>query len=213
MTVKNTRTPDICLRVDVPVCAFRPYESREYQDTHPVPPPSSVYGMLLSMCGVEREDKDRHSGIAMALAVEREPTRSRVFRKLRRGSDLEDIRPDYQDVLIDLKLWIWIATANDSADEPLVSCLRRALKNPHTISRSGGLSLGESSYLIDSVKKDQPAGDSVLQFLVPDSDGFYSLPVWIEHKSNQRRRDRFQIRAITVSEGLDVAWTDIQPAF
>jgi CRISPR-associated protein Cas5t len=76
-------TLPLCLFVEVPICAFRPYASREYQDTHPVPPPSAVYGMLLSFVGISREEKGRHQGVAMALAVENLPTRSRVFRKLR----------------------------------------------------------------------------------------------------------------------------------
>src|SRR5260370_9007937 len=90
--------------VEVPVCAFRPYASREYQDTFPVPPPSSVYGMLLSLLGVPRDQKEIHRGAEMALAVERLPRRSKVFRNLRRGSDLEDTRPDYHDLLMALLL-------------------------------------------------------------------------------------------------------------
>jgi CRISPR-associated protein Cas5t len=89
------------IRVEVPVCAFRPYASREYQDTFPVPPPATVYGMLLSLLGVLREEKERHRGTEMALAVAGLPGRSKVFRKLRRGSDLEDTRPDYQDLLME----------------------------------------------------------------------------------------------------------------
>jgi CRISPR-associated protein Cas5t len=90
------------IRVEVPVCAFRPYTSREYQDTFPMPTPATVYGMLLSVLGVSREPKDRHRGAEMALAVASLPGRAKVFRKLRRGSDLEDTRPDYQDLLMDL---------------------------------------------------------------------------------------------------------------
>ena len=37
----------LTLYVEVPICAFRPHSSREYQDTYPVPPPASVYGLLL----------------------------------------------------------------------------------------------------------------------------------------------------------------------
>src|SRR5215203_6052852 len=100
-------TDALCLQVEVPVCAFRPYASREYQDTYPVPTPASVYGMLLSLIGVQREDKGLHRGVDLALAVESVPERSKVFRKLRRGPDLENTRPDYQDVLTDLRLWVW----------------------------------------------------------------------------------------------------------
>ncbi|MEM9702748.1 MAG: CRISPR-associated protein Cas5, partial [Planctomycetota bacterium] len=89
----------LLLRVEVPFCSFRPDASREYQDTHPVPPPATVYGMLLSLVGVPRERKEDHRGVRLALALEGEPERARVFRKLRRGKELVDLRPDYQDLL------------------------------------------------------------------------------------------------------------------
>ena len=107
------------IRVEVPVCAFRPYASREYQDTFPFPAPSTVYGMLLSFLGVRRENKRLHLGVEMALAVDRLPAGSKVFRKLRRGPDLEDTRPDYQDLLIDLRLWIWLRKGEDQTNPPL----------------------------------------------------------------------------------------------
>src|SRR5580692_1473273 len=99
--------PDIIrLLVEVPFCAFRPFASREYQDTYPVPTPASVYGMLLSFLGLgmKADEKFRHKGVHMALAVESLPERSSVFRKLRRGKTLHDIRPDYQDLLTELYL-------------------------------------------------------------------------------------------------------------
>ena len=212
MKLTTSYKPELCLRVDVPICAFRPYESREYQDTHPVPPPSAVYGMLLSLCGVQRADKARHSGVAMALAVEGEPDRSRVFRKLRRGKDLESIRPDYQDLLSGMRLWIWLATADDAAEQSLTKCIQNALIHPESIKRSGGLSLGESSYLVDSIKVDAPPSETALRFLIPDHAGFYSLPVWIEHTANQRRRDRFRIDARNATDGLPEAWINIAPS-
>src|SRR5436309_293194 len=105
----------LCLAVDVPDCAFRPYESREYQDTYPFPPPSAVYGMLLSLVGVQRKDKGRHRGTSLVVGADAVPDQSRVFRKLRRGKDLEDLRPDYQDILMNLKLWVWLFEGEDSA--------------------------------------------------------------------------------------------------
>src|SRR4051812_44395296 len=140
------------IRVEVPICAFRPYASREYQDTFSIPTPATVYGMLLSLLGIPREEKERHRGIEMVLAVDRLPPRSKVFRKLRRGSDLEDTRPDYQDLLMDLRLWVWLRSGGDKGDPPLCNHIARALRDPRTIeSRFGGLSLGESSYLIDVI--------------------------------------------------------------
>jgi CRISPR-associated protein Cas5t len=201
----------VCLFVSVPVCAFRPYASREYQDTYPVPTPASVYGMLLSYLGVKREDKGRHRGAELALAVEKLPPRSKVFRKLRRGADLENIRPDYQDVLTDLALWVWVRRGADPAAPCLADRLREAVADRGKgITREGGLSLGESSYLVDTVKLAPPPPE--LYFVIPDPAGFYSLPVWVDHQQpagTRLRRFTVDDHPRPVADTLPSAWFDI----
>jgi CRISPR-associated protein Cas5t len=208
----------LCLLVEVPICAFRPYTSREYQDTYPVPTPSAVYGMLLSLIGVGREAslEDRHKarevyrGAEMALAVEREPVRSRVFRKLRRGESLDSRRPDYQDLLLDLRLWVWLRAGTDQATPTLHERVKQALDAPEGITRSGGLSLCESSYLIDAITDREQPPDNLV-FLVPDREGFYSLPVWVDHvEAKNSILCRFSIgQPEALEEGLAKAWFKI----
>ncbi len=200
-------TDPLPIRVEVPVCAFRPYTSREYQDTFPVPAPATVYGMLLSLLGIPREEKAMHRGAGMALAVVSMPQRAKVFRKLRRGDDLEDTRPDYQDLLMDLTLCIWLRQGEDTADPPLSARIPTALAHPDTITRFGGLSLGESSYLVDAVGPTQMPLDKALQFLKPDKErGFYRMPVWVDHAANQNVSWRFNIEKMSVSDGLNRCW-------
>jgi CRISPR-associated protein Cas5/DevS len=202
------------------VCAFRPYASREYQDTYPVPTPSAVYGMLLSLLGEpppgmadpgqRRERKERHRGAALALALDRPPGRSKVFRKLRRGGDLEDIRPDYQDLLLDVGLWVWVGRGKDATDPCLADRVRAGLANPATITRSGGLSLGESSYLVDTVSVARPPESAV--FVVPDPKGFYSLPTWVDHSDSAKtvpRRFRIDDKTGRVADLFPAAWFHI----
>jgi CRISPR-associated protein Cas5t len=195
------------IRVEVPVCAFRPYASREYQDTFPVPSPSSVYGMLLSLLGVPREQKARHRGVDMAMAVAELPSRSKVFRKLRRGSDLENTRPDYQDVLVDLTLWVWLRPGADTADPPLAVRVPAAIRPPHAVTRFGGLSLGESSYLVDVIVPD-PSPPDFLTFVLPDEQGFFCLPVWVDHSDRLNTVvKRFRIAdPLPWKEGVKSAW-------
>jgi CRISPR-associated protein Cas5t len=200
---------EVSLFVEVPFCAFRPYASREYQDTYPVPPPSAVYGMLLSMVGVQREEKSLHCGVEMALAVEKLPQRAKVFRKLRRGKTLEDLRPDYQDLLLDVRLWIWLRDAHDRATVSLPTKITQALASPASLRRSGGLSLGESSYLVDTISiKEPPESEGI--FLQPNDAGFYSLPVWVDHQDASRTQlRRFALVTQTLSGELAGFWTDI----
>jgi CRISPR-associated protein Cas5t len=164
--------------------------------------------MLLSLVGVPREQKTLHRGAELALAVAEMPERrSRVFRKLRRGSDLEETRPDYQDLLIDLTLWVWLRPGTDSASPPLSSRVPAALENPASITRIGGLSLGESSYLVDIIRIDGTPPDQ-LTFLTPDPSGFYSLPVWVDHADHSKTvLERFSLsEPVVVSTGLRSAW-------
>ncbi len=201
---------ELCLRVEVPVCAFRPYASREYQDTHPIPTPSAVYGMLLSLVGVKRENKHQHRGANLALAIDRLPGRSKVFRKLRRGNGQageKGCRPDYQDLLLDLGLWVWVAKGKETTDPCLAERVRTGLAKPATITRSGGLSLGESSYLVDVVKVAQPPESAL--FIVPHPKGFYSLPTWVDHDNHTKTvLNRFHVGSILepVEARLPSAW-------
>jgi CRISPR-associated protein Cas5t len=166
--------------------------------------------MLLSLLGVPREDKSLHRGAEMALAVSSLPERAKVFRKLRRGSDLEKTRPDYQDVLMDLTLWIWLRKGEDTANPPLVERIPAALAHPETFVRFGGLSLGESSYLVDTLQI-VPEVRQPLIFLQRNDAGFYNLPVWVDHVEMAKTRcKRFQLSELMpVSDGLQSAWCQI----
>jgi len=169
-----------------------------------------VYGLLLSLLGVRREDKARHRGVELVLAVASLPERSKVFRKLRRGVDLEDIRPDYQDLLTDLRLWVWVRAGNDTAKPNLVERLNEAFETRFVgIEREGGVSLGESSYLVNAVSRAAPAQQ--LHFLLPDPSGFYSLPTWVDHadaKNTVLRRFKIEEEPSAVEISLPIAWFD-----
>ena len=68
------------LFVSVPVAGFRVAQAREYWETYPTPPPSTVYGMLLSLVG--ESDRLAHQGAEIGLAVVSKPEISVVLRTL-----------------------------------------------------------------------------------------------------------------------------------
>ncbi len=184
------------LYVSVPIACFRPGEAREFWETHPLPPPSTVYGFLLAMVG--EIDRDRHIGVRCTAGLLNNPDRSTVLRKLWRIKELggknnatqgngSNVRPDYQHLLTNIKLLIFVdSTEEESDDQHLESRLRMAL-NPverHKIDRFGGLGLGESTHMVDEVSLVEDLSSlhpERLEVYLNDAQGNLTLPVWADH--------------------------------
>ncbi|MEM3489018.1 MAG: type I-MYXAN CRISPR-associated protein Cas5/Cmx5/DevS [Nitrososphaerota archaeon] len=209
----------ISLFVDVPFCSFRPFLAREYQESFRFPPPSTVYGMLLSLVGIEWGEKAIFQGIRLCLAIQGEPSINRVLRKFRRvpqqgeKDELAERRPDYQDVISGLKLWIWLDDykAKQSLSDYVLQAL--SVDKRKTISRYGGLCLGESSNLINEIRIDEPEGSG--RYLVNDENGFLVLTTWVNHPREGKGRTvkkRFSVTEICPLEmppREDRRWTYI----
>src|SRR5258708_23422892 len=182
----------ILLYVSVPVASFRVPRAREYFETFPIPPPATVYGMLLSMCG--ETNRRTHEGAQIAIALLSEPSYSVVLRtmwrvkKKEKGLGLgENRRPDFQELLTDVQLVVGVRVGpTERAEVPLANRVRTALATPHQINRFGGLSLGESSHLIDEIKE---IGVQAIRgrLLMAQEDGDLSLPVWPDHVGSNTR--------------------------
>ncbi len=56
----------ITLHVEVPYASFRKSFARSFAETYPLPPPATVYGMLLSLVG--ERFRRRHEGVRLAFA-------------------------------------------------------------------------------------------------------------------------------------------------
>jgi CRISPR-associated protein Cas5t len=111
---------------------------------------------------------------------------------------------------MDLTLWVWLRQGNDAAIPPLSDRIPAALADPASLTRFGGLSLGESSYLVDVISID-PTPPGRLLFLTPDDCGFYSLPVWVDHLVRANTvLGRFRLsEPVAFDDGLPAAWTRI----
>lgn len=177
----------LALYVSVPVASFRVPQAREYFETLPCPPPSTVYGMLLSLVG--EPDRLRHVGAEVALALLSTPGRSVVLRTLWRVKTREagpgigkNKRPDFQELLTGVRLAVWVRPgAEELATPRLVERLRGVLTQPASSDRFGGLSLGESTHLVDEVRPLRQGDSTSGQLLVPDPQGDLALPVWPDH--------------------------------
>lgn len=194
----------IGLYVSVPIASFRRGAAREYWETLPLPPPSTVYGFLLSMVG--ETDRDRHVGARCTAGVIGQPDQSTVLRKLWRVKDKKlglgngaNVRPDYQELLTNVRLVIWLDSSDEKpSEEPDGKTLEDRVAASLTddgrrsIQRFGGLSLGESTHMVDEVMPIERAPDlddeSVRLFLL-DKSGNFTLPVWVDHVGSKGTRN------------------------
>lgn len=169
----------ISLKLTVPVCGFRKGFAREYFETEEVPPPSTLYGFLLSLVG--EEDRRRYLGTRLACALLSQPELSLVLRTVWRVKEKSppglgtNRRPDYQEILTGLELGLWVGPG------ALAQRLQEAAAHPQNIQRYGGLSLGESRDLINDINwfPNWPKREAL--WLAADLQGELPLPLWVDH--------------------------------
>jgi len=177
--------------VTVPVACFRKGLAREYLETEPIPPPATCYGFLLSLVGETK--RARHIGCRVSPGLLNDPPQSVVLRTVWRvkktplGSS-GNTRPDYQQLLTGVQVLVWL----DSSDEPatdgplLEERVTQALATPADVDRFGGLSMGESTHLVDEVclvndrLRERLHGKQPHSFVTHDR-GRLTLPVWVDH--------------------------------
>jgi CRISPR-associated protein Cas5t len=189
------------IRVTVPIACFRKGLAREYLETEPLPPPSTCYGFLLSLVG--EISRQRHIGCRIVPVLIDRPRQSVVLRTVWRVKKVPlgspgNTRPDYQQLLSPVELVIWIDSTEREANRTLEQRVRDALANPAGVARFGGLSLGESTHLVDEVspldrhlqsKRFQKRGTKALgqAFLLAER-GRLTLPVWVDHVGSAQTR-------------------------
>jgi CRISPR-associated protein Cas5t len=178
------------LYVSVPIACFRKGLAREYLETEPLPPPATCYGFLLSLVG--ETDRRRHIGARVCPVLLNKPETSVVLRTVWRVKNRPlgspgNTRPDYQQLLAPIRLLIWIDSAAEAGSTALERRVQAALDRPASVTRFGGLSLGESTHLVDEVSRFEsdhprfarlpPRGRA---FLLANR-GRLTLPVWVDH--------------------------------
>lgn len=205
----------VTLYVDVPFATFRQSHAREYGRTYPVPPPSTVYGMLLSLVG--ETDFYRHCGVKLGIAMLSQPKKSVVLRQLRRFKvkDIHDARntiPEHQEILSNIKFMVWVASGGEENQPTLSERIEQALTNPRSNERFGCLYLGESNDLVNAVKLvSDDYKKASRRWLVRDDSGDLTLPYWVDHVGSRNTRFlRYRVDENTRLSPPDLAWTKIQ---
>jgi CRISPR-associated protein Cas5t len=175
------------LYVSVPVASFRKGLAREYLETEELPAPATCYGFLLSLVG--ETDRTRHVGCRVTAALIQQPERSVVLRTIWRiknrnlpMGDGNNRMPAQQEILTGVRVVIWLASDEEQRkDISLEERTLEALSRPECVDRFGGLSLGESSHLVDEIKLfESDSTRRAAMFLLADH-GQLTLPVWVDH--------------------------------
>lgn len=188
----------IGLYVSVPVACFRKGIAREYLETESLPPPATCYGFLLALVG--ECDRQRHIGCRVTAGLLGQPAVSTVLRTMWRFKKATlgapgNTRPDYQQLLTGVELVLWLDSSGENANgsPTLEERLRAGLADPRSIDRFGGLSLGESTHLVDEfwildAVRQSRLSDRVARLYLLDPSGRLTLPVWVDHVGGAKTR-------------------------
>lgn len=153
----------ITLHIETPFASFRQAFARSFAETYALPPPATVYGMLLSLVG--EHFRVRHEGVKLAFAYKQMPRIATTIRKLSRfkygvankQSKLGNA-PDYIETLCGIELLCWVNSTDEKPDEngdkkgsTLEERILTAIQNPSEINRRGVLSLGLSDDAVNDI--------------------------------------------------------------
>jgi CRISPR-associated protein Cas5t len=207
----------ITLRIEVPYASFRKSYARSFAETYPLPPPATVYGMLLSLVG--ERFRRRHVGVRLAFAYKRVPQIATTLRKLSRykyGVPGKQAKlgnaPDFVETLCGIDFLCWVDSSGEyDAEQTLEQRIVTALTTPESIDRYGILCLGLSDDAVNDVQLCEPIEGEWYR-LVPDNMGAIELPVWVDHVGAANTRwQRYQLdtRATTVTAPTFDQWTEI----
>jgi CRISPR-associated protein Cas5t len=200
------------LYLECPCTSFPRSFARDFKETYRYPPPSTVYGMLLSLVG--EVEMLAHVGVKIAIGIIGEaPPISRIMRKQRHhkyangGSDHKKrvekygdgiyptsqfSKPNHHELLTDLRFVVQVDSSEEPATVKLNDRVAIALSTPEKITRFGGLSLGESWAMLNGIR-DYREDDGEIRWLTQDKRGLIGLPVWIDRTTTQGTFARFTL--------------------
>jgi CRISPR-associated protein Cas5t len=187
------------LYLDCPCTSFPRSFARDFKETYRYPPPSTIYGLLLSLVG--EENMLAHVGVKLAIGIiGNDPPISRIVRKQRHHKfgvkhlgtypSSQFSKPNHHELLTDVQVVIDVNSGEETATVKLEERLEIALSTPSQITRFGGLSLGESWAMVNGIRAYRET-DGAIRWLIKDNRGLIGLPVWINRETTQGTFQRF----------------------
>ena len=220
------------LRVQAPFAAFRGFQAGVFRASAPVMPPSTAYGLVLNLAGIEMRDTFQYMTtlirrdlpkIQIAIGLSSLPERSSIYQQLHSypvgasGKELKEkthgakywITPVRREFLTDYDGIIGL----QSEDEILFEQIKRGLRGELEINRYGLPFLGDNNFLIDRLEIiSEPCPKTIWYArMLPDDaprKGSCRLTVGIDRADNSRTTS-FLYAPWAVGQSLppETAWT------
>ena len=221
------------LLLKAPFAAFRSFQSGSFRSTTPVPSPSTVYGLLLNLAGIEQRTATTEPttlikkaldlpemGIAIAsLNSSSTAVFSQQLHSYPVGASGKElatktfgakywIAPVRRQVLIDLKLLIGIR-----AEDSLCDRIKQGLNGELDRARYGLPFVGDNNFLFDDIQvlKSPPMARwySPIKDDSPPSRGKCRLTTWIDRADNTKTQTQIFSPSNFVLEPPESAWINL----
>ena len=198
------------LRVRAPFAAFRGFQAGVYRASAPVMPPSTAYGLVLNLAGIEMRDptpgvttliRADLPALRIAVGIIATPERSTLYQQLHSypvgasGKELKEkthgakfwITPVRREVLVDYDGMIGV----ESDDESLLQRVQQGLRGELATPRYGLPFAGDNNLLFDRIEPlaEPPPETNWYTRLLPDDaprKGSCRLTVGIDRADNSR---------------------------
>lgn len=206
---RRIQLESLWLHIKAPFAAFRQFQAGGYRATFPVMPPSTAYGLVLNLAGIEMRGpltgmttviREKLPELEIAVGLLAQPHVERIFQQLHsypvgltssRLSALTHgakyhISPVRREILVGYDGMIGVR----SADRQLLELARRGVRGEIAEPRYGLPFLGDNSFLIDEI--DVLAEPPLTRWYVrpaperPHRRGVCRLPVGIDRLDNSR---------------------------
>jgi CRISPR-associated protein Cas5t len=201
----------LTLYVEVPYASFRKSYARSFAETYPVPPPATVYGMLLSLVG--ERFRRRHACARLAFAYKCRmqnkqceeaclPHLATTLRKLSRfkygtistEAKRKTLKPDFIETLCGIEFLCWVDSSKehgsriDEACDVSEKASRQTLEERISTALESPASV-ERYGVLSLGLSDDAVNDVRLcrtiegnwHRLLPKEKGKMELPIWVDH--------------------------------
>lgn len=221
------------LLLNAPFAAFRSFQSGSYRSTTPIPSPSTVYGLLLNLAGIEQRtamDKPitlikqakELPKVEIAIASIKQSATAVLSQQLHSypvgssGKELAKktfgakywISPVRRQVLIDLELIIGIKAENDFCDR-----IKQGLNGELECNRYGLPFAGDNNFLFEDIQILKTPPMARWYFPIkddsPPSRGKCRLTTWIDRADNTKTKTEIFAPTDFVLEPPESAWISL----